>query len=123
MANLYADEDFPQPVVDHLRALGHDVLTALEDGRAGQSVPDPDVLARAAALGRAVLTHNRHDFRKLHAADPNHAGIIACTRDADVAGPAGRIDTAIAALPSLAGQFVRVVRPNPPPAAVPAQPP
>src|SRR4051812_27194377 len=121
MANLYADEDFPQPVVDQLRTLGHDVLTALDDGRAGQSIPDPDVLARATALGRAVLTHNRADFRKLHAADPNHAGIVTCPRDADVAAFAARIDAAIAGLPSLAGQLIRVVRPNPPPA--PTQPP
>jgi hypothetical protein len=54
---LYADEDFPHPAVDELRRLGHDVITAQEDGR--MATPDPDVLARAHALGRAVLTHNR----------------------------------------------------------------
>jgi hypothetical protein len=27
MARLYADEDFPRPVVEELRRLGHDVLT------------------------------------------------------------------------------------------------
>jgi len=32
MAHLYADEDVPRPLVEHLRALGHDVLTALEAG-------------------------------------------------------------------------------------------
>src|SRR6516164_5330908 len=36
---LYADENFPLPVVEELRRLGHDVLTAQEDG--GQSTPDP----------------------------------------------------------------------------------
>ena len=114
MADLYADEDFPQPVVEQLRAVCHDVLTAGEDGRAGQSVGDAEVLARATALGRAVLTHNRDDFRKLHAADPNHAGIVTATRDANTTALAGRIDAAIAHLPTLAGQLVRVVRPNPP---------
>jgi Domain of unknown function (DUF5615) len=34
MAELYADEDFPFPVVERLRQLGHDVLTALEAGKA-----------------------------------------------------------------------------------------
>ena len=29
MARLYADEDFPFPVVERLRQLGHDILTAL----------------------------------------------------------------------------------------------
>ena len=32
---LYADEDFPLPAVVELRRLGHDVLTAQEDGRSG----------------------------------------------------------------------------------------
>lgn len=54
MADLYADEDFPLPVVERLRDLGHDVLTAGEDGRAGQGVSDADVLDRATALGRVV---------------------------------------------------------------------
>jgi hypothetical protein len=31
---LYADEDFPLPVVERLRRLGHDVVTVQEDGRA-----------------------------------------------------------------------------------------
>ena len=41
---LYADEDFPLPVVEELRRLGHDVVTAQEDGRI--QTPDPDVLGR-----------------------------------------------------------------------------
>ena len=78
MASLYADENFPFPVVARLRALGHDVLTTLDDGRAGQKIPDPQVLARATQLGRAVLTHNRKDYHRLHRLDPNHAGIVSC---------------------------------------------
>jgi hypothetical protein len=50
---LYADEDFPFPAVEELRRFGHDVLTAQDDGRT--AAPDPDVLARAHALGRAIL--------------------------------------------------------------------
>jgi hypothetical protein len=115
MAVLYADENFPFPVVVRLRALGHDVLTALEDGRAGQGIPDPDVLARATQLGRAVLTHNRKDYHRLHRADPNHAGIVSCTLDNDTDALADRFYAAVSALPSLAGQLVRVIRPNPPP--------
>jgi hypothetical protein len=115
MASLYADKDFPIPVAARLRALGHDVLSALDDGRAGQKIPDPQVLARATHLGRAVLTHNRKDYHRLHLVDPNHAGIISCTRDDDVDALAARIDAAIAPLPALAGRLVRVVRPNPPP--------
>jgi hypothetical protein len=37
---LYADENFPLRVVEELRRLGHDVVTAFEDGRANQAVTD-----------------------------------------------------------------------------------
>lgn len=40
MARLYANENFPLPVVNELRRWGHDVLTIQETGRARQSVPD-----------------------------------------------------------------------------------
>jgi predicted nuclease of predicted toxin-antitoxin system len=76
---LYADEDFPLTVVKELRRLGHDVLTAQEDSR--RSTPDPDILARAHALGRAVLTHNRHHFERLDRQGVPHSGILSATQD------------------------------------------
>ncbi len=36
MTRLYADENFPLPVVEELRRLGHDVFTIHEDGKANQ---------------------------------------------------------------------------------------
>jgi hypothetical protein len=107
MARLYADEDVPQPLVDQLRALGHDILTALDDGQANQSIPDGDVLARATSLARAVLSHNRKDYKRLHKATPGHAGIVSCTRDdSDPAALAARIHGALAANPDLAGRHI-----------------
>jgi predicted nuclease of predicted toxin-antitoxin system len=114
MARLYADENFPQPVVMELRRLGHEVLTTQEAGKAGQKVPDETVLADACADSRAVLTHNRKDFIRLHSAQPNHAGIIVCTADLDFEGLASRIDTAIRSQPQLSGQLIRVNRPGSP---------
>jgi hypothetical protein len=93
-----------------LRGLGHDVLTAFEDGRANQGIPDEDVLNRAIALGRAVLTNDRNDYHQLHKANPAHCGIITYTNDKDVAALAGRIHAAITALPSLVGQLVKVTK-------------
>jgi hypothetical protein len=92
---LYADEDFSYPVVEELRRLGHDVLTVQEDGIRG--TPDPGVLARAHLLGRAVLTHNRRHFERLHLQGAPHSGILSATRDPhnDVA-LARRIDAALA---------------------------
>ena len=93
---LYADENFPLRVVEELRRLGHDVLTALEDGRANQSITDNDLLARATEINRALLTLNRLDFKRLHQQIPDHAGIIICTEDPDRAGQAKRVDISIA---------------------------
>lgn len=113
MARLYADENFPRPVVAELCELGHDVLTIQEAGAAEQSTPDEAVLAFAVATGPAVLTLNRKHFARLHETRPDHAGIIVCTFDPNFAGRAERIHTAIAALTQLAGQLIRVNRPGP----------
>jgi hypothetical protein len=92
---LYADEDFPYPAVEELRRLGHDVLTAQEDGR--HSSPDPDVLARAHDLGRAILTHNRGHFERLHRKGAKHSGIVSATQDpGNHIGLADRIHAALA---------------------------
>lgn len=114
MARLYANENFPLPVVDELRRLGHDVLTIQETGSAGQSVPDEAVLALARGDGRAVLTLNRKHFVHLHGERPDHAGIIACTFDPDFAGQAERIHAAIGSRAQLSGQLIRINRPGPP---------
>ena len=95
MARLYADEDFPLPVVEALRHLGHDVQTVNEAGRAGQGIGDADVLADATA-DRTVLTHDHRDFARLHRQGVPHQGIISCTQDpADPVGLAKRIHNAV----------------------------
>lgn len=115
MAALYADEHVPRLLVDALRLLGHDVLTIQDDGRANPGVPDPDVLARATLLGRAVLTNNRRHFHTLHRVGPAHAGIVTYTHNPDTAVLAGRIHAAVTLVADLAGQLVKVTRPNAPP--------
>jgi hypothetical protein len=114
MARLYADENFDYPVVEVLRLLGHDVVTAQEAGQGGKGIPDPAVLAYATAAGRAVLTLNRRHFKRLHLLGAAHAGTISCTRDDDSAALAARIHAAIAGLPGLVNQLVRIVRPPTP---------
>jgi hypothetical protein len=66
MARLYSNENFPLAVVQRLRALGHDVLTTQDAGRANQALPDSDVLAFATGENRAVITLNRLHFIRLH---------------------------------------------------------
>lgn len=112
MARFYADENFPRPVVEELRRLSHDVLTVEEDGKAHQGYPDEAVLADATAYGRSVLTMNRRDFKRLHNASSAHAGILLCTYDADFIALAQRIDDAVQAHEVLAGQAIRITRPQ-----------
>lgn len=115
MALLYADENFHLRVVEQLRQLGHDVLTAQQAGQAQQGIPDPQVLAFATALGRAVLTFNSWHFVGLHnrtlQAGDSHAGIVVCTPDSDVAALAQRIHQKTTALPSLSNELVRIYKP------------
>ena len=86
MSRLYANENFPHPVVLELRRLGHDVLTVQETGKADQALPDEAVLKLAADEGRAVLTINRLHFIRLHRSQPNHAEIVVCTFAPDFTG-------------------------------------
>ena len=110
MAALYADENVADEVVAVLRGFGHDVLTADEDGRARLGIPDEEVMTRAVELGRTVLTNNRWDYHRLHAADPNHAGIITYTFDTDRPAVARRVHARLAAAGDLAGQLIRVTK-------------
>jgi hypothetical protein len=110
MAKLYSDEDFSYPVVEVLRQLGHDVLTAQEAGQGNLSVTDSSVLAFAITKDRAVLTFNRRHFINLHRQVSSHHGILVCTRDNDVQGLAQRIHQAVLECPSLDNQLLRINR-------------
>lgn len=112
MARLYADEDFSYPVVQRLRQLGHDIVTALEAGQANQAIEDEAVLAYASELGRAMLTFNRRHFIRLHSRAPSHEGILVCSRDDDVSALADRIHHQVESESSLKDQLLRINRPS-----------
>ena len=61
---LYLDEDVSVLVGDLVRAHGFDVLTTREAQNLGRS--DGEQLTFSTAHARAVLTHNRVDFERLH---------------------------------------------------------
>lgn len=111
MAQFYADENFPLPVVEQLRELGHNVLTTSESGNAGQKIPDEEVLSFAAENNRILLTLNRKHFIRLHSEQPIHAGIIVCTFDPDFMGQAHRIHSVALDQLNFSGILVRVNRP------------
>jgi predicted nuclease of predicted toxin-antitoxin system len=112
MTAIYANENFPLPVVEELRRLGYDVLTSRDAGNAGRAVPDDEVLAFAVAQGRALVTINRKHFIRLHRESPSHAGIIVCTYDPDFVGQAARVAAALTAQLDLAGLLLRGNRPS-----------
>jgi Domain of unknown function (DUF5615) len=114
MARLYSDEDFSYPVVEELRRLGHDVLTAQEAGQGNLGVTDSAVLAFSIARDRAVLAFNRRHFINLHRRISSHRGILVCPRDDDVLGLARRIHQAILSCPILDDQLLRTNRPQTP---------
>ena len=110
MARLYADEQFPLPVVQILRDFGHNVLTVQEAEKTGDS--DAEVLAFAVKNKRAVLTQNRRHFIRLHLEQPNHDGMIVCTDDRDLKSLAQRINKAISQEECLTNKLIRVNRPQ-----------
>lgn len=107
---FYADENFPLDTVIELRRLGHDVLTMFEDGRANKSIPDESVLKRSIKLERVLLTINRLDFKRLHNADSNHAGIVICTFDPDFVNQASCIDEVCRNSDKVEGTLLRTYR-------------
>lgn len=110
MLRLYADEQFPWPVGQRLRALGYDILTAHEAGQANQRIPDEQVLAFATADDRAVISQNRRDFIRLHKQNPNHAGIVVCSKNLDWDGFATTIHQTLGNYEKLAGELVRITK-------------
>jgi predicted nuclease of predicted toxin-antitoxin system len=95
MARLYANENFPFPVVEELRKLGHDVLTIQETGKAGRAQSDEEIIAFALTESRIILTLNRVHFIHQHNKNLNHKGIVTCTFDPNFPSLAQRIHLAL----------------------------
>jgi hypothetical protein len=108
MARFLADEDFDHRMATRLRSFGHDVLTLAVLGLAGTGMQDDEVLATATAEKRALLTHNRLHFVRLHRRHPQHAGIIVSSHARDPVGQAERIESVLRGLPDVSGRLVRV---------------
>jgi len=113
MARLFADENIPVSVSNELRKQGHDILTIFEAGMANRRVDDESVLAYATSQQRVLITINRRDFIRLHARNPNHAGIIVCTHDSDFEAQAIRINRLLNDTPMLNGKLLRIITNSP----------
>jgi predicted nuclease of predicted toxin-antitoxin system len=112
MVKLYADEQFPLPVVKILRTLEYDILTVQDAGKAEQKIPDPEVLHYATSLNRAVITMNRRDFIRLHTQTPQHKGIVICRSNTDWKKIAQAIHSHLSLFESIDGQLIRIKLPS-----------
>lgn len=86
---FYLDEDVPPSAARIARALGLDVVAAVEVGPLPRT--DPEHLALAAADKRAVVTYNRKDFMKFtmdfFAASKPHTGVLVVVPTVPRQGP------------------------------------
>ena len=76
-AALYMDVHVPMSITRALRRSGCDVLTAQDDGAA--RLPDPDLLDRAAALGRLLFSQDEDflaEVARRQRARQQHATVI-----------------------------------------------
>jgi predicted nuclease of predicted toxin-antitoxin system len=66
---LLLDEMYSATIAEQLRSRGYDVVSIHDpDQRVLEGAPDEEVFAAAVAQGRAVVTENVPDFRRLEAA-------------------------------------------------------
>ena len=113
MSKLYGDENIDVEIIRLLQDYGHDAVSAKDMGKANQNISDEEVLEYTTSQDRAVITHNRKDFFRLHHMNQQHAGIIACTYDENQARLAKNIDVAIEAENGdLTQKLIRVYKPN-----------
>jgi uncharacterized protein with PIN domain len=79
---LYLDENVSSLLAEMLAQMGYDVVTTQAVGR--RSAPDEDQVAFAAANRRAILTHDREDYRRIASewatAGRTHSGIVLMER-------------------------------------------
>ncbi|MBI4388706.1 MAG: DUF5615 family PIN-like protein [Nitrospinae bacterium] len=70
---LFADENLPEPIIEYLRTLGHDVLSIRGEGLCGMS--DDDVYLQACRENRVVVTMDK-DFTRVFRFPPADCGGI-----------------------------------------------
>ena len=110
MVRLYADGNFPLPVVEELCDTGNNVLKIQEDGRANQILPDEVALSVTKEFTRAVLPLNRKHFARLHFESSPQSGIVLCSFGPVLSGQARHIHEAVTNQAPLEGELKRVNR-------------
>jgi hypothetical protein len=103
---LLLDEMYASAVAEQLRRRGHDVASVHDPGyRRLEGAPDEEVFAAAIAEGRALVTENVADFRRLEAQalarGERHAGLVFTTNRRFPRGDPATIGSLFRALDAL----------------------
>lgn len=110
---LLADENIARQKIARLREVGFDILSIADLELANLRLPDRDVLLLATAQDRVVLTHKGKDFKRLHANNRDHAGILILPDDACHVLLAEAAAQLLTSEPEWRGRLARVHRPMP----------
>ncbi len=111
MAKLYLDEDCSDKRLKKaLVEFGYDVQTTHDANNLGKD--DKTQLIYAVSQNRAIVTHNRKDFIRIHKETPKHSGIIICTQNPNNQQLAEKIDEKIRTQDQLTNLLLRVNRPQ-----------
>jgi Domain of unknown function (DUF5615) len=100
---LYMDQHVPKAITDGLRLRSVDCMTALEDNAA--TLGDPDLLDRATALGRSLVTSDEDflveadkrqilgvEFAGIIYTHPLRISIRRCIDDLEIIAKAGELE-------------------------------
>jgi predicted nuclease of predicted toxin-antitoxin system len=111
MTRLFADENITPRIVRGLRELGINVLTMTDARLDNRKTSDPEVLAYATGVGRAVIAFDPGDYKKLHQQSSTHAGIILLKQNMPIPMLIDKVATLALSPIDLAGELHRVVQP------------
>jgi hypothetical protein len=106
LGRFYANENFPLPVVEELRKLGHIIITVQESQNT--MMKDSGIFEYIKKNNMVLLTLNRLHFIHIHNKNKDHPGIIVCTFDSNFKRLANNIDKIFSNNSPLKGKLIRV---------------
>ena len=111
MTRLFADENIPPRIVQGLQNHGVDIITTTDAQLDNRKTSDPDILAYASGVGRAVITFDRGDYKKLHQQSNAHSGIILLKQNMPLPMLIEKVAALALSQADLSGKVHRVIQP------------
>ena len=111
MTRLFADENIPPRIVQGLQDYGVDIITTTDAQLDNRNTSDPEILTYATRVGRAVITFDRGDYKKLHQQSDAHAGIILLKQNMPLPMLIEKVAALALSQSDLKGKVHRVIQP------------